>query len=88
MKKAFDSALKDKQVKAIVLRIDSGGGDALASDTIWRYVVQAQEKNIKVIASIGLLNEYLSYLFQVMWLLLVGTTSLRLVTVLLLILDP
>jgi protease-4 len=33
---ALRSAAKDKDVKAIVLRVDSPGGSALASDLIWR----------------------------------------------------
>lgn len=38
-------ARKDPRVKAVILRIDSGGGDALASDIIWRETVKvAAEK--------------------------------------------
>jgi protease-4 len=33
---AVKQARKDKNVKAVVLRINSGGGSALASDVIWR----------------------------------------------------
>ena len=36
-------ARKDDKVKAIVLRVNSGGGSALASDVIWRETVLAQE---------------------------------------------
>jgi len=36
--KAIESARKDKDIKAIVLRIDSGGGSALASDNMWREI--------------------------------------------------
>ena len=36
--KAISSARKDKDVKAIVLRINSGGGSALASDLMWKEV--------------------------------------------------
>jgi len=36
--KAIQSARKDKDVKAIVLRINSGGGSALASDLMWKEV--------------------------------------------------
>ena len=35
---AIISARKDKDVKAIVMRINSGGGSALASDLIWKEV--------------------------------------------------
>lgn len=45
-------ARKDKNVKAIVLRINSPGGSALASDVMWREVLEA--KKVKpVIASMG-----------------------------------
>jgi protease-4 len=39
--------------EAIVLRIDSPGGDALASDLVWREVVVARQRGIPVIASMG-----------------------------------
>jgi protease-4 len=45
-------ARDDKQVKAIVLRLQSGGGSALASDIIWYEVKEAQKKK-PVIVSIG-----------------------------------
>ncbi len=50
--KAIDKARKDKDVKAIVLRVNSPGGSALASDMIWRAVARAKEKK-PVIASMG-----------------------------------
>ena len=34
--KAIKKAREDKNIKAIILRINSGGGSALASDVIWR----------------------------------------------------
>ena len=37
--KAIKKAREDKSVKAIVFRIDSPGGSALASDVIWREVI-------------------------------------------------
>ena len=50
--RAIRKARTDSSVKAIVLRVNSGGGNALASEVIWREVKLAQE--IKpVIASIG-----------------------------------
>jgi len=49
----FNNAIQDTNVKAIVLRIDSPGGDAVASDSIWRDVVRAQNAGKKVIASMG-----------------------------------
>jgi protease-4 len=49
---AIEKARKDKKVKAIVLRVNSPGGSALASDIIWREMVLA--KKVKpVIASMG-----------------------------------
>jgi protease-4 len=45
-------AAEDRQVKAIVLRIDSPGGDALASDLVWREVVRARRRK-PVVASMG-----------------------------------
>ena len=38
--KAIQSARENKDIKAIVLRIDSGGGSALASDQMWREVLK------------------------------------------------
>ena len=50
MIKAIRQAEGDAKVKAIVLRIDSPGGSALASDLIWREVVHAKKP---VVASMG-----------------------------------
>jgi protease-4 len=44
MRKALDMALEDKLVKAIVLRIDSPGGSASASDEIWQMLKEADKK--------------------------------------------
>ncbi len=40
---AIKKARKDKGIKAIILRIDSGGGSGLASDVIWREVKKTTE---------------------------------------------
>ena len=48
--RAIRTADADEKVKAIVLRVDSPGGSALASDLIWREVVRAKKP---VIASMG-----------------------------------
>lgn len=45
-------ARKDKKIKAIVLRVNSPGGSALASDIIWREMVLAKKEK-PVIASMG-----------------------------------
>ncbi|MFO0424708.1 MAG: S49 family peptidase [Planctomycetia bacterium] len=47
---AIRDAAKDEQVAAIVLRIDSPGGSALASDLIWR---EAQRTKKPVVASLS-----------------------------------
>jgi protease-4 len=49
---AVTALATDPTVRAIVLRIDSGGGSALASDQIWRAVMRAREKK-PVVASLG-----------------------------------
>jgi protease-4 len=46
------SAREDSSVKAIVFRVNSGGGSALASEIIWREVFLAQQVK-PVIASMG-----------------------------------
>ena len=50
--KALDRAKKDPDVRAIILRVDSPGGDAVASDLIARAVEEAASKK-PVIASFG-----------------------------------
>jgi protease-4 len=44
IRKAVDKALKDDLVKAIVLRVDSPGGSASASDEIWQILKEADKK--------------------------------------------
>jgi len=60
----LDRAAEASEVKAIVLRIDSPGGDAVASDLIWRAVKKAREKK-PVIASMGDLAASGGYLVAV-----------------------
>lgn len=48
--KALNDARDDKTIKAIVIRVDSPGGSALASDIIWHAVVSAKEKKPVVIS--------------------------------------
>ncbi len=50
---AFDMALEDEQVAAIVFRIDSPGGAPSASETIRRAVIKAKEKGKPVVVSMG-----------------------------------
>ena len=52
MRRSLIEARKDKNVKAIVLRIDSPGGNALTSDLIWREIENT--KKVKpVVVSMG-----------------------------------
>lgn len=48
--KAIEKAASDATVKAIVLRIDSPGGSALASDLIWRAIEKVEKP---IVASMG-----------------------------------
>ncbi|RLD61809.1 MAG: signal peptide peptidase SppA [Bacteroidetes bacterium] len=52
LSKTIREARKDKKIKAIVLRVNSPGGSALASEIIWREVVLAQKEK-PVIVSMG-----------------------------------
>ncbi|HIG32867.1 MAG TPA: signal peptide peptidase SppA [Flavobacteriales bacterium] len=48
--KAIKQARKDKRVKAIILRINSPGGSALASDVIWRETILAKAEKPLVVS--------------------------------------
>ena len=48
--KAIEEARKDDKVKAIVLRVNSGGGSALASDIIWRETILAKNEKPLVVS--------------------------------------
>jgi len=50
MTKAIRRAVKDKKVKAIVLRVNSPGGSALASDLIWRELELAKKEKPLVVS--------------------------------------
>ncbi len=50
---AIRAAVDDKDVKAILFRVDSPGGSYVASDTIWREVVNARKAGKPVIVSMG-----------------------------------
>jgi len=52
MRRSLIEARKDKNVKAIVLRIDSPGGNALTSDLIWREI-EMTKKAKPVVVSMG-----------------------------------
>jgi protease IV len=50
---AIRAAAEDKDVKAILFRVDSPGGSYVASDTIWQEVVRARQAGKPVIVSMG-----------------------------------
>lgn len=50
--KAIKDAREDESVKAIVLRIDSGGGLVMASDIIWRQIMLTKDKK-PIVVSMG-----------------------------------
>ena len=50
--KALQAAADDESIKAVVLRINSPGGDAMASDQLWRAVKRVREKK-PVVVSMG-----------------------------------
>jgi protease-4 len=47
---ALGDAAEDEDVKAIVLRVNSGGGSALASEQVWRAVKSARQKKPVVVS--------------------------------------
>ncbi|HXY99918.1 MAG TPA: signal peptide peptidase SppA [Stellaceae bacterium] len=51
--RAFRLAAEDESVRAILFRIDSPGGSATASETIWREVARAREAGKPVVVSMG-----------------------------------
>ncbi|MGV3460055.1 MAG: signal peptide peptidase SppA [Flavobacterium sp.] len=52
MRESLKKAREDKNVKAIVLRVDSPGGDAMTSDLIWREI-ELTKKVKPVVVSMG-----------------------------------
>jgi len=51
--KAFRAAIDDDDVKAILFRVNSPGGSAVASDVVWRETIRAKEAGKPVIVSMG-----------------------------------
>src|SRR5260221_13475905 len=51
--KAFRLAVADRDVRAILFRVDSPGGSYVASDTVWREVKRARDAGKPVVASMG-----------------------------------
>jgi protease-4 len=56
--KQLREAEKDKTVKAIVLRVDSPGGSALASDLIWREVVRIEKPIVASMSDVAASGGY------------------------------
>jgi len=52
VKKSLQDAVKNKDIKAIVLRVDSPGGSALASEIIWREIELSKIKK-PIVVSMG-----------------------------------
>ncbi len=50
---ALDQARNTAAIKAVVLRVDSPGGSAFASDAIWRAVARLEDEHKPVIVSMG-----------------------------------
>jgi protease-4 len=50
---ALRAATNDEHVRAVVLHVDSPGGSAVASDTIWREVCRVREAGKPVVVSMG-----------------------------------
>jgi protease IV len=55
MVKKLEKALKDQSIEAVILRVDSGGGSALASDLIWEATqrVKAQKPIVVSMADVA-----------------------------------
>lgn len=53
MSRTFNEAIDDKNVKVIVLRLDSPGGSPSASETLRAKILRAQAKGKKVVISMG-----------------------------------
>ncbi|MBK6611826.1 MAG: signal peptide peptidase SppA [Sphingobacteriales bacterium] len=51
--KMFRRIREDEQIKAVVLRVNSPGGSALASDIMWRELKLIKEKGKPIIVSMG-----------------------------------
>lgn len=53
MRKAFAAVRRDQKVAAIILRLDTPGGSAFASESIRRLVQRAQGNGVPVVVSMG-----------------------------------
>lgn len=50
---AIDAASNDRQVRAVVIRLDTGGGSATASDQIAAAILRARQRGLPVVVSMG-----------------------------------
>lgn len=53
MVRGLKEAAEDDEIGAVVLRLDTGGGGVIESDTIWSAVKDLREKGKTVVASFG-----------------------------------
>jgi protease-4 len=51
--RSLEKGLRERDLKALVLRVDSGGGSALASERIRQAVLAAKAKGLPVVVSMG-----------------------------------
>jgi protease-4 len=51
--RALEKGLRERNLKALVVRVDSGGGSALASERIRQAVLAAKAKGLPVVVSMG-----------------------------------
>ncbi|HEX8574408.1 MAG TPA: signal peptide peptidase SppA [Allosphingosinicella sp.] len=51
--RALEKGLRERDLKALVVRVDSGGGSALASERIRQAVLAAKAKGLPVVVSMG-----------------------------------
>jgi protease-4 len=50
----LDEVFRDRRIRAVVIRIDSGGGSAVASDLMWHYLYRLKKRyNKPVVISFG-----------------------------------
>ncbi len=49
----IDKAIAEKDLKALVVRVDSGGGSAFASEEIRQALLRAKSKGLPIVASMG-----------------------------------
>lgn len=53
MADAIEAATEDDKVRAIIIRVDSPGGSAIASDQVWNSIIRAREAGKPVIVSMA-----------------------------------